>query len=63
MTRKLPPTKLLTLDQVAEKLNISKRSVRQLIADKQLPAVALNPRLIRVAEADLADLLTPVVPD
>ncbi|MGO9155501.1 helix-turn-helix domain-containing protein [Mycobacterium sp.] len=63
MTRKLSPTKYLTLGQVAEKLNISKRSVRQLIADKRLPAVALNSRLIRVAESDLADLLAPVVPD
>lgn len=55
-------TKLLTLDQVADQLVVSKRTVRQLISTGRLPAVYVNQRIIRVAEADLAKMLRPVVP-
>ena len=54
--------KLITLDQVAERLAVSKRSVRRLISTGVLPAVAINQRIIRVNEADLALVLTPVTP-
>jgi excisionase family DNA binding protein len=55
-------SKLLTLEQTAERLNISKRSVRRLISTGALPAVAINTRIIRVAERDLAAVLRPVLP-
>jgi excisionase family DNA binding protein len=55
-------SKLLTLEQTAERLNISKRSVRRRISTGALPAVAINTRIIRVAERDLAAVLRPVLP-
>jgi excisionase family DNA binding protein len=54
--------KLLTLDQVAERLNVSKRSVRGLVASNRLKAVRINGRIIRIDERDLASVLTPVTP-
>lgn len=44
---------LLTPAEVADRLNASKRTVQRLIVRGELPAIKLNARSIRVAEADL----------
>jgi excisionase family DNA binding protein len=54
--------KLITLDDAAERLAISKRGVRRLISSGQLKAYRINARVIRVEEDDLAKALRPVVP-
>ena len=55
--------KLITLDDAAERLAISKRSVRRLISEGTLPAVRINARTIRINDDDLAKALRPVVPN
>jgi excisionase family DNA binding protein len=54
--------KLITLEQAAERLAVSKRTVRGLISSGRLAAVRINSRIIRVDERDLASVLTPVTP-
>jgi len=44
--------RFFTIDQVAEFLNLSSRSVRRLIDDGQLPVHRFG-RAVRIAEADL----------
>ena len=46
-------TRLLTLKQVAERLNQSVKTVRRRIAYRQLQAVQLSKRAWRVEEAEL----------
>ena len=53
----------ITLDDAADRLSISKRSVRRLISEGTLPAVMINARTIRINEADLAKALRPVLPN
>lgn len=48
---------LLTLDQVAQELTVSKRSVQRLIRSGQLEALHLTPALIRVRDTALARYL------
>ncbi len=50
-----PPTdvQLLTLPQVAERLQVSISDVRRKIREGKLPCVRLGPRQIRVHAADL----------
>ena len=55
--------KLITLDDAAERLAISKRGVRRLISSGQLKAYRINARVIRVDSADLTSVLRPVVPN
>jgi excisionase family DNA binding protein len=52
----------ITLDDAADRLSISKRSVRELISSGRLAAVRINSRIIRIDERDLASVLTPVTP-
>jgi excisionase family DNA binding protein len=47
-------TELLTLDQVAKRLQISEIAVRRLIQREGLVAVRLNRHTQRVSESDLA---------
>jgi len=54
--------KLITLDDAAERLAISKRGVRRLVSSGKLKAYRINARVIRVDSADLASVLEPVVP-
>jgi excisionase family DNA binding protein len=54
--------KLITLDDAAERLAISKRGVRRLISSGKLKAYRINARIIRIDSADLASVLEPVVP-
>jgi excisionase family DNA binding protein len=56
--------KKLTLDQAADELGTSLRTVRRLVSTGQLPAVKVgNSRLIRVDRDDLDKLLKPVTPN
>ncbi len=48
---------LLTLDQVAQELTVSKRSVQRLISSGQLEALHLSPALIRVRDTALTRYL------
>jgi excisionase family DNA binding protein len=57
-------TKKLTLDQAAEELGASLRTVRRLVSSGQLPAVRIgNSRTIRIDRDDLEKVLKPVVPN
>lgn len=56
--------KKLTLDQAADELGTSLRTVRRLVSSGQLPAVKVgNSRLVRVDRDDLDKLLKPVTPN
>jgi excisionase family DNA binding protein len=50
---------LITLQAAADRLGISKETVRLWVANGDLPAVRMGPRLIRVDIADVDRLLTP----
>jgi excisionase family DNA binding protein len=52
----------ITLDDAADRLSISKRSVRRLISEGTLPAVMINARTIRINEADLREGVAPRPP-
>lgn len=57
MTAARPPkARLLTVDDVAERLNVSVRNVRHQIFMRRLPIVKIG-RLVRVDERDLEDLI------
>jgi excisionase family DNA binding protein len=51
-----PLTRLRTIDEAAELLNVSPRTVRRLIESGALPVHRLG-RLVRIADADLAAFL------
>jgi excisionase family DNA binding protein len=54
---------LLTLDEVAQQLRVSSRTVRRLISSGRLPATAVNPgsrrKLLRVRQEDLDAFQAP----
>ncbi len=52
----MPDEKLLTLDEVAERLNVSVATVRRLIHDGELKAVKVRFQL-RVKPSDLDDYI------
>lgn len=56
-------SKFLTISEVAVKLGISTRSVRRLVARKELAVVRLSARLVRITPAALSDLLRRVDDD
>lgn len=51
---------LLTVAEVADRLRVSERFVRKLIADRHLPAVNVGSRMVRVRRSDVVALLRPV---
>jgi excisionase family DNA binding protein len=55
----------LTLDQACDELGISKRSLRRLISNGQLPAYRIGngTALVRIDSDDLAKVVHPVVPN
>lgn len=56
--------KKLTLDQTADELGTSLRTVRRLVSSGQLPAVRVGTsKLIRIDRDDLAKVLKPVTPN
>jgi excisionase family DNA binding protein len=50
------PAKLFTIDEAAELLNVSPRTVRRLVASGALPVHRLG-RLVRIADIDIAAFL------
>jgi excisionase family DNA binding protein len=51
---------LLTMDQAAEHLGVTVRTIRNYVASGALPAYRLGPRGVRVREADVEALLRPI---
>ena len=49
---------LFTIDQSAEKLRVSKNTIRKLIATGKLKAYRLSERVVRIASSDLEALLS-----
>lgn len=50
---------LNTIEQTAQRLGCSKNTVRALIRKGDLPAVRIGPRMVRVRETDLEQILQP----
>ena len=50
----------LTVAEVAERLRVTERFIRRLIASGELEAVKIGSRVIRIRSADVDALLSPV---
>lgn len=48
-----PVAQWLTIAEVAQRLGLSTRTVRQMITDRRIPAARINSRVIRVSSDDL----------
>jgi excisionase family DNA binding protein len=51
---------LLTVAEAAERLRVTTRFIRMLIAEGRLPAMRLGRRSIRLRRDDVDDLLRPI---
>ena len=51
---------LLTVAEAAERLRVTTRFIRMLIAEGRLPALRLGRRSIRLRRDDVDDLLRPI---
>lgn len=56
----IPARRFLTIQETAEILCVTTRSVRLWIADGSLPAQRLHGKAIRINPADLRSLLRPI---
>jgi excisionase family DNA binding protein len=54
---------LISIDQAAEQLGVSTRTVRRLIASGDLPAYRVSRELVRIKPEHLETLLEPVIPN
>jgi excisionase family DNA binding protein len=54
---------MLSLDEAAQELRMSKRALRRLISSGELPAYRVGRGLVRIKSADLDGVLKPVVPN
>lgn len=54
------PPAYVTIAQAAERLGVSRDTIRRRIADGTVPAVRVGPRSIRIAVEDLAALARPI---
>lgn len=63
MTAVAGPTqsRLLTVTEAADELNVTERFIRKLIAEGNLDAVRVGTRLVRIRRTDLEALLHPVL--
>lgn len=52
-----PVERLLTLQEVAEHMGVSVRSVRRLVDEGELPVIRIRTRLVRVSWAAFRDFL------
>lgn len=52
--------KMLTIQQAAEELGVSSKSIRRWIADGRLTARRAGPRLIRIDRSQLDQFMAPV---
>lgn len=50
-----------TVSEVADRLHVSERLVRRLIASGELRAVKIGSRVIRITDGDLAQFVRPAV--
>jgi excisionase family DNA binding protein len=64
MTAVAGPTqsRLLTVTEAADELNVTERFIRKLIAEGDLDAVRVGARIVRIRRTDLEALLHPVLP-
>ena len=53
-------SRLLTVTEAADELNVTERFIRKLIAEGNLDAVRVGTRLVRIRRTDLEALLHPV---
>lgn len=53
-------SRYITLAEAAERLSVTERTIRNLIARGQLPGYRLGSRTIRVQPADVDTLLVPI---
>jgi excisionase family DNA binding protein len=60
MPRTAPPRDLRTVEETAEQVRKSTRTVRRWIVSGQLPAWRVNGFGILIAQADIDKLLTPL---
>ncbi|ASJ79550.1 excise [Mycobacterium phage Kalnoky] len=49
-----------SIQQVADHLGVSTKTVRRYIADGRLKAIRLGPRLIRVERSSVEELMRPI---
>jgi excisionase family DNA binding protein len=55
------PRTWITIEQAAEQLGVSRRSIRRYIADGLLPAYRVaGDHLIRIAQDDLDQMMVPI---
>lgn len=54
------PTRYLTLAEAAECLSVTEQTIRRYIAQGDLTGYRMGPRAIRVKQAELEALLTPI---
>lgn len=50
----------ISLDEAAERLSVSRKTIRRYIARNELEAVRVGPRLLRIKESDLELLGQPL---
>ena len=55
-------SRLLTVSEAADELNVTERFIRKLIANGELDALKVGSRIVRVRRSDLQALLRPVRP-
>lgn len=48
---------LLTIEEAAERLKVSKRTIRRYISAGRLPATRVTRKTVRIKDADIAQLL------
>lgn len=48
---------LLTIEEAAERLKVSKRTIRRYISAGRLPATRVTSKTVRIKDADIAQLL------
>ncbi len=56
----LPRRRYLSIEQAADQLGVTPRSIRRWISDGTIPAARLGRRIVRIAEDDLAAALRPI---
>ena len=56
----MPHSQFVSLDEAAEYLGVTPRSIRRYIAEGRLPGYRLGKKQIRVRTSDVEALLTPI---
>ena len=58
-----PETRFLTVAEAADELHVTERFIRKLIANRDLDAVRIGTRLVRIRRTDLDGLIRPIHAD